>query len=392
MRGIWWVNLNEEDLKQAQDILTEESSDTIDDLGFGSVRDLISEMLFPATSTIMTELRYLIFVPAIFRELERRQLKGIAARIELENMEEQLRNALEAGGEKKHIIGYDARRPQRIPSDIYWAAMRTLGIHSFKGSRFRYLESMNDSYYKRINEWRKSSGINRDYDDRGPEHFMSKAFPTNWEEISSSTSFMLTPQETDWLKTRFESVEKVNRSFFVHLMRNGSQVPTGEKNAFWHFYNTDNMPEYGTLIHDARCYSYLQLGSQHMYNLLLKPSDRHLEAFETWRSGEEFDMLAGWDYASFRKMLECNRIGNPTLNFHEFWLQAVLQNMTTSELKSHIKLGFEVRERRKKGAARSRLINPERALNYHFPIDRYQFRWDIAHRFLTRLCEGGVNP
>ena len=47
-----------------------EEPTTIDVLGLGTVRDAFSAMLSPGTSTIETRLRYLIFLPWIFKRLE----------------------------------------------------------------------------------------------------------------------------------------------------------------------------------------------------------------------------------------------------------------------------------------------------------------------------------
>src|SRR5690606_1152084 len=44
--------------------------DTRDELGIGTIRDLLADTLFPGTSTIQTRLRYMLFVPWIYTELE----------------------------------------------------------------------------------------------------------------------------------------------------------------------------------------------------------------------------------------------------------------------------------------------------------------------------------
>ncbi len=43
---------------------------TVDDLGIGTVRDAISNSLFPGTSVIQTRARYFLFVPWLFRRAE----------------------------------------------------------------------------------------------------------------------------------------------------------------------------------------------------------------------------------------------------------------------------------------------------------------------------------
>ena len=45
-----------------------------DELGLGAVRDSIADHLFPGTSTIQTRLRYMLFIPWLFRTLEGRDV------------------------------------------------------------------------------------------------------------------------------------------------------------------------------------------------------------------------------------------------------------------------------------------------------------------------------
>ncbi len=44
---------------------------TLDELGIGAIRDALSDLLFPGTSTIQTRPRYFLLVPWAFLRLER---------------------------------------------------------------------------------------------------------------------------------------------------------------------------------------------------------------------------------------------------------------------------------------------------------------------------------
>ena len=67
---------------------------TLDELGFGSIRDSFADHFFPGISTIQTRARYLLFVPWVYRTIEReglpfsqvekraREIQGRLARIE----------------------------------------------------------------------------------------------------------------------------------------------------------------------------------------------------------------------------------------------------------------------------------------------------------------------
>ena len=47
---------------------------TLDELGFGILRDAFADVFFPGTNTIMTRTRYLVFVPALCLVVEKEKL------------------------------------------------------------------------------------------------------------------------------------------------------------------------------------------------------------------------------------------------------------------------------------------------------------------------------
>lgn len=50
--------------------------DRRDELGLGSIREDLAELLFPGTSTIQTRLRYMFFVPWVYQEVESELARG----------------------------------------------------------------------------------------------------------------------------------------------------------------------------------------------------------------------------------------------------------------------------------------------------------------------------
>lgn len=72
---IGWVDYSPKErdrMRQALALFKE--NDTRDELGLGSIRDALADLLFPGTSTIQTRLRYFLFVPWIYQELDRRKV------------------------------------------------------------------------------------------------------------------------------------------------------------------------------------------------------------------------------------------------------------------------------------------------------------------------------
>ena len=61
-----WIDLTASDrdtMRRVLDLFSEKG--TLDEMGLGSLRDTVSDALFPGTSYIQTRLRYVLFVPWI---------------------------------------------------------------------------------------------------------------------------------------------------------------------------------------------------------------------------------------------------------------------------------------------------------------------------------------
>ncbi len=50
-------------------------SETWDELGIGPIGDSFADLLFPGSSTIQTRLRYMLFVPWIYKSLEEKKVR-----------------------------------------------------------------------------------------------------------------------------------------------------------------------------------------------------------------------------------------------------------------------------------------------------------------------------
>ena len=64
MSFLAWIDFDQADrdrTRRIMDLFGQE--DRRDELGLGSVRDALADLMFPGTSTIQTRLRYMLFVP-----------------------------------------------------------------------------------------------------------------------------------------------------------------------------------------------------------------------------------------------------------------------------------------------------------------------------------------
>lgn len=135
MAQIGWIDFSPKDRSRVGsvlDLLTPEGM--VDELGLGTIRDSISNHLFPGISTIQTKAKYFFIIPYILRDYsklkpaERRTKKAFKY---LEEKEYEIMWYLAAKYNYElgsGVIGVTKRKPQKImrrPSAIYWTGLNT---------------------------------------------------------------------------------------------------------------------------------------------------------------------------------------------------------------------------------------------------------------------------
>jgi len=66
-----WVDVSERQQRRMLELLRSwRETETLDELGVGTIRDAFSDHFFPGTSTIRTRARYMLFVPWMYLDLE----------------------------------------------------------------------------------------------------------------------------------------------------------------------------------------------------------------------------------------------------------------------------------------------------------------------------------
>ena len=100
-----WIDLTATDrdkIRRVLNLFNEQG--TVDELGLGSLRDVISNALFPGTSVLHTRLRYVLFIPWIYREIESWG-GGYDVAYEARRIEMRLIDALARSDDTAGIIG-----------------------------------------------------------------------------------------------------------------------------------------------------------------------------------------------------------------------------------------------------------------------------------------------
>ena len=398
-----WLDLTASDrdkMRRVLDLFKEPG--TLDEMGLGSLRDVLSDALFPGTSSIQTRLRYVLFVPWLYRRLEDRKVGAGAVQRVARRAEVDLIGPLEQNPDREGIIGLRARGALvRLPSSVYWGALTRWGIFQPQQSQGWY-----QSRFDALVDGRGAVGRADDpgviwsrqahWHPRLPEP--PKGFP--WE-----ASFALTPDEADFLRGRVE--ERCAGTLLAWLVRNGSDSPA--KNV-WDDPDALRAPErIRETLELARRFSLHVEGVPLLYNLLV--AERRREVLDTdeaasieacraalaeWAAEEAdedrpFESDALWELVVRRG----GRLPYPQRVFIESWSRRIGE-LDSDKVADDARLRALVTERewRLKGA-RARLRSRNRLLDWTPPRagagrrgSRMDFRWFRVRQLLIDLHRG----
>lgn len=199
-----WLDYSERERKQMLDVIDLfRQKETRDELGVGVVRDAFADLFFPGTSTIQTRARYFLFVPWIYRELERRRVPSSRAAVEAREREVTLTEAILGSEDSEGVFGKRSRKNlKRLPSSVYWQGLWAWGIRLFPGSQSQYHRSL-DSFYQAMGR----AGHTDDGEpiDGPASPNWHQGLPSAPQDLFKSSSFKLTGTESKYLRERILS-------------------------------------------------------------------------------------------------------------------------------------------------------------------------------------------
>jgi len=342
---VGWFHLGSEEAAGARAFLRLcNTEDSVDELGFGILRDGFSDQFFPGTSTVMTDVRYLLFVAEIYRFMERSLQKKRSAIPDPTRrsraMQDQLRDVLKATFGNKHghgVIGILVNEPERYPSAIYWASLRTLGIFKLAGT--------SESDYLR--------GLARHHDlarvdENGGDPVAEVApSPVNWDRcldqvpsvlnekgrFPDGVDFELSEPEGRYLRDCYLGPDEatrpangIHRSLLAHLIERRRKTPFDYP---WDVASPAHLQE---AVGDARLFSLLARGATLQYYHWLF-SERRARGWATpdadisgwfddwWVDGRP--ELLNWDLGAFlQRRRQDVRSHRDDARFLERWLQS----------------------------------------------------------------------
>ena len=387
MSSLAWIDFDEAERQRAQRIMALfQEGESRDELGLGAIRDSIADHLFPGTSTIQTRLRYMLFVPWLFRMLERREGTESQIRSEARALEIRLAESLKAGGEINGIIGRDAgAQLQRLPSSVYWAGLGSWGIREFPGS----IDSLFVSF-RGIARSRTASADVESYV-RAQEVWV-RSLPKAPEGLLEQCAFGLTADESQFLVDRLVATHPAALLTFL-----AKEHIDAESDYIWtHPRIADFSEATRRLVRHGEIFSQLMHGSALIYNLALSQlrerdewTTEYRERLRAWKDDLDLSTLRSWSLDSFWLAVEhpAHTIRPAAKRFVTQWLDVVNSSDGRVETSSTAFQLVEDRERRLK-TSQSRFTN--HAVRDRWSgasgVEPFGYRWNQAKSHLRDLA------
>lgn len=383
MIKVGWIDFSSKDREKAMaviDLMKENGA--VDELGIGVVRDRLSDILFPGTSTIQTRAKYFFIVPWCMIEAEKNFKNKVDYLKRLNNIETYVIKALikNEPSNTTGIIGkYSIGTLKRKPSEIYWNGLRTYNIMPFNISRNQYISSIKTNKNHDVEE-----GDDKDsyYLDNDEIRWNITKFRKNWKE---NLTLSLTKEESEFLK------EKITRyypnSLYSYIINNKDISLEDEDIYDLTFKNT--LPEvvrsdldlalnFGKVIHGAHI----------RYNIILRQKNSvEIEDYEDyWNQWCNEMSQFNWDKFNIDRIYEFAQTTKGTKEFIEGWFKAIreLDNINLGQLDKMI----EAREYSLKGQ-RAKLKNYGNVdVSKWVGLGMLEYRWRNVKTLVKDIKDG----
>ena len=363
-----WLDLTASDRDRMQRVLDLfKDQGTVDEMGLGTLRDALSNELFPGITSIQTRLRYVLFVPWIYRMLEFKHISSERVSEKARRAEIRLINPL-SESQERGVIGISARGSlRRLPSAVYWSCLRRWGIFLRGGSQ--------SSYHTLFGQLREASS---DFG-RANEPGVTWQGQPNWHPrlpdppagFPEQATFDLTATEALFIQGRIE--ERCTNTVLAHLV---SRPKSELADHFWEEPEVLNAnQQIRSNVEVARRFSLHVEGMPLIYNLLMAEERRdrfgkdaddwvehYTEACREWAAREASEEGLFQPHALWTLVEKRGSPVNPAQRrFVEAWsnrLAKIGPHRATSD--DNLRTLIADRERLLKGRQRARLVNTNR--------------------------------
>ena len=400
MSFIGWLDHSEAEQRQIRDLLQMfTDKGTVDDLGIGTVRDAISNRLFPGTSVTQTRARYFLFIPWIFLRAESKYPTQILDRSD--DMERHLIGSLLEAEDQDGLIGRQVGKDIRmLPSGLYWSGLSSYGI---------FLQpSLTRSQYAVLARNPRPTEVEDELVHR-PDSFWHREIPAAPDGFFEFTGadFALTKEEASWLSERVLSTEPLRGPNLIGgYVRDLQSAPPALAASFWKGPLPQDTPDdLKSMVHHAERFSAAVQSAAILYNLMLREKrndidrgdDKHADLLrerldERAETAQSIN-LADWasDLTPFWALVTSqSRVPVLTKSFIDQWC-VLLAEQHLKPLADNAAARSLIRNREiQHKKAQARFANPARLSDWsgESGLAPLEFRWPQAKRFLTDISNG----
>ncbi|MGM7669840.1 DUF6361 family protein [Microbacterium sp. A93] len=407
-----WLALDPEQRRRMMEAVDQfRDETTIDDLGFGGIRDAFSDTLFPGTSTLHTRLRYVLFVPWLLQEASHRDTV-VRMQSTFREYEYQLIDALKRGREAEGVFGRDAGRAlRRLPSEVYWGMLARWGVFE-PGFTAR-------SYFEREQLRREELRAAPSADDPDVHVHLTPTgldprLPDPPGKLLKNATFSLRPEDAQYLR---EAITRTTAGTLLahlaaHRPENWTDASTAPAGVGDPAIRQGLSPELDVLVDRADRFALTAEGANLLYNLLLAEAtgkhhhqgttltEVYRDRMDAWfEEAQSVEPLHAQDREAIWLMVTARgrRVSRTTRDFIGTWADAVATAPSAADLFGSADLRQRVvdREREKKGTRARLAPGNQRALDAWTGASgtgRFDYRWRNVRRHLQDLydAEGGA--
>ena len=332
MSGLHWLATSEHERQKAMELARAlQQKESRDELGIGSIRDGIADVLFPGTSTLHTRARYFLMIPWAYQAAATaRSPKPFSQK--LRDQEAALIAALRTtyalrDEEPEGLIGRSAGGALKtMPSALYWQGLYVWGIRRIPGAQ----AVVERAASRRSRPTRDDDGQPLDQLDSGLWHSSLPAAP---HAHPVGASFDLSAEEADFLAERLRTEPRTAISLLPQFL--SSSYRAADVSDVWLHPSLPSVsPALRAVIEQARRASLLLHGAAWIYNVILAAMSQQSELEDAYRAqfaawAEEASAsgagITGWDLGElWQSVLRSGRpVPFATRHFVIRWLELV---------------------------------------------------------------------
>jgi hypothetical protein len=392
-----WVDSSPDQQRRMMELLNRwAETETLDELGVGTIRDAFSDFFFPGTSTIQTRARYMLIIPWMYLDLEEQKVPSWkvadrAREYEGDIIEALVRNCPDEDG----IIGAQAGRSlQQMPSSIYWTGLASWGIRRFEGLRRAYHQQLDRFYARADSRRRLDTEAQRE---SAPPHNWHPKMPDPPGDWPDAKTLALRRNEAAFLRDRI--MEKHPDALLARLIDPG--FGDTEVGRLWMVPQREELSaELQQEVDRAQSFAELMQAANLVYALVLAEMPESAESPESYR-----EQLLDWAEVNEPRMSAHQRHANSdewlavktrrpaagALHFEREWRAHLLKLGDLSALSDDDNAKRMIREREVRVKGRRARVHGGRRLERWTgsgTVGTLDFRWGTARRIIADIVEG----